>query len=63
MKQLSDQRVTMGAPGSSWEVELFDPVTGKPIRKSKITVRDRRLQISLPAFQGSVAVKLRRLGP
>jgi hypothetical protein len=63
MKRLSDQQVKVGAPGKSWLVEFFDPVTGKPTGKSRIAPRDQRLRITLPAFQGSVAVRLTRLVP
>jgi hypothetical protein len=63
MKRLSEQTVTVDAPGKSWQVEFFDPETGKSTGKSKVAVRDKRLRISLPAFKGSVAVKLKRLDP
>jgi hypothetical protein len=61
VKRLSDQRVTVRAPGNSWQVEFFDPVTGKSIGNSRLTARDRRLRIALPAFKGTVAVKLKCL--
>jgi hypothetical protein len=63
VKRLSDQTVTLDAPGKSWQVEFFDPETGKSTGKSKVTVRDKRLRISVPAFKGSVAIKLKRLDP
>ena len=61
MKRLAEQQVTVDVVGKSWEVEYFDPVTGKFTGKSQVTARDRRVQISLPAFEGSVALKLKRL--
>jgi hypothetical protein len=63
MKPLSGQQVTMDAPGKSWQVEFFNPVTGKTTSKSQQTAQDQRLKILLPAFQGSVAIKLKRLDP
>ena len=63
MKPLSGQHVTMDAPGNSWQVEFFDPLTGKSTGKSRITVRDQRLRIALAEFQGSIAVQLKRLDP
>jgi hypothetical protein len=61
MKRLSDRQVTMKASGKAWQVEFFDPATGKSTGKSKVPTRDKRLRITLPAFQGSVALKLKRL--
>ena len=55
--------VTVDAPGDSWQVEFFDPVTGKSTGESRMAVRDRRVRIVLPEFQGSIAVRLKRLEP
>jgi hypothetical protein len=63
MRRLSDQQVAVDAAGKSWQVEFFDPVTGKSTGKRQITPRGQRLRIPLPAFRGSVAVKLKRLDP
>jgi hypothetical protein len=62
-KRLSDQQVKMDAPGKTWRVEFFDPVTGKSLGQSRLTARDRRLRIMLKPFRGSVAIKLSRLDP
>jgi hypothetical protein len=35
MKPVSGQTVTVDAPGDSWHVELFDPVTGKSTGESR----------------------------
>ena len=61
-KPLSGQPVTVDAPGGSWRVEFFDPLTGKPTGESRIPVRDH-LRIVLVEFQGSLAVQLKRLDP
>ena len=53
----------VSAPGKGWRVELFDPVTGRSTGKSDITARGGKLRVTLPAFQGSVAVKWARQGP
>jgi hypothetical protein len=63
MKRLAGQAVTMDVPGKSWEVEFFDPETGKSTGKRRITQRDKQLRIVLPEFQGSVAVKCKRVDP
>jgi hypothetical protein len=63
MKPLSGQHVAMDAPGTSWQVEFFDPGTGKSTGKARISVRDRRLRIALAEFHGSVAIQLNRLDP
>jgi hypothetical protein len=61
MKPVSGQTVIVDALGDSWQVDFFDPVTGKSTGESRVTVRDRRLRIVLPEFQGSIAVRLKRL--
>jgi len=60
MKELSDQQVTVNVPASSWQVEFFDTVTGKSISKGRIMAAKQRLRVTLPAFEGSVAVKMER---
>jgi hypothetical protein len=55
----SDQTVTMNAPGDSWQVAFVDPATGKSTGASRLAVRDGRVRIVLPEFQGSIAVRLR----
>ena len=60
MRPLSGQTVTLDAAGAAWQVEFFDPVTGKSIGRSRLDVRDQRIQIVLPEFQGSIAVRLKR---
>jgi hypothetical protein len=62
MRQLSKLQVTMEAPGKSWQVEFFDPVTGKSTAKGEIAVEQQRIRIVLPDFEGSVAIKLQRMG-
>jgi hypothetical protein len=63
MKPVAGQTVTVDAPGDAWQVEFFDPVTGKATGESRVTVREGRLRIALPEVQGSVAVRLKRLDP
>ena len=63
MKSASRQTVTVDTPGDFWQVEFFDPVTGKSAGESRLAVRDRRLRIVLPEFQGSIAVRMKRVEP
>ena len=60
---LAGQQVTMDAIAGSWQVEFFDPLTGKSTGQSRVNVQDQRLRIPLAEFQGSIAVRLRQLGP
>ncbi len=62
-RRVADQRVAVDTPGGAWLVEFFDPVTGKSVGKDRVAVRERRLRINLPAFEGAVAVKIKRVGP
>jgi len=63
MKPLSGQYVVMDAPGSSWQVEFFDPINGKSTGKTRISVRDQRLRIALGTFQGSIVIQLKLVDP
>ena len=64
VKPVSGQIVNMkNVPGDFWQIEFINPVTGKTISKNRLTVRDQQLQIVLPEFQDSIAVRLKRLEP
>lgn len=64
MQAVSGQTVTVeDAPGDSWQVEFFDPATGKSTGEGRLRARAGRLRINLPEFKGSVAVRLKRLPP
>jgi hypothetical protein len=63
MKPVSGLTVTVDAPGDSWQAEFFDPATGKPTGEGRLRAQAGQLRITLPAFNGSVAVRLKRLGP
>ena len=61
MKPLSGQTVAVKVPGDAWQAEFFDPITGKPIGESRLTVREQYIRMVLPEFQDSIAVRLTRL--
>jgi hypothetical protein len=63
MKLVSGLTVAMDAPGESWQAEFFDPATGKSMGEGRLKTQAGRLRITLPEFQGSVAVRLKRLDP
>ncbi|MCX5682794.1 MAG: hypothetical protein NT049_03820, partial [Planctomycetota bacterium] len=63
MKPVTGQTVTVDAPGDSWHAEFFDPATGKPSGENRVSAADGRLRITVPEFQGSIAVRLRRVEP
>lgn len=63
IKRISGQTVTMDAPGDSWQLEFFDPLTGKAIGKGQLAVQNRSVRIVLPEFHGSVAVRLKQREP
>jgi len=60
MMRLPNQCVTVDAAGDYWRAEFVDTATGKTIGESRLPVSDRRLQIVLPEFQRSIAVRLQR---
>ena len=53
----------MNAPGSVWQAEYFDPVTGKSTGKTQINVQDGRLRIELGEFQDAIAIQLKQIEP
>ena len=59
--RVSDQTVTLDAPGNIWQAEFFDPETGKALGEARLATRDRRIRVVLPGFQESVAFRLRQL--
>jgi hypothetical protein len=61
VKPITGQTVTVAVPGTIWQAAFFDPATGQPGVTNRLTVREGRLQLSLPAFQDALAVKLKRL--
>jgi hypothetical protein len=63
MLPVSGQTVTVGAPGDAWQAEFFDPVTGKSTGGIPLPARAQSVQIALPEFQGSIAVRLKLLTP
>jgi len=60
---VTGQTVTLEASGDSWQVEFFDPATGQSTGGSRLAVHEHRVRIVLPEFQGSVAVRMKRLEP
>ena len=63
IKPVSGQHVTVDSADDSWQIEFFDPVTGQTTGQTRLAVRDQRLRIVLPDFQGSIAVRLKQLQP
>lgn len=63
IKPLAGQHVAMDAPGSFWQIEFFDPLSGEPTANARIGVRDQRLRITIGEFQGTIAVRLKRIEP
>ena len=53
----------MDADDGSWQGEFIDPATGKFTGESRLAAHDGRVRIILPEFQGSIAVRLKRLEP
>jgi len=59
-KPVLGQTVIMDAPGASWHVEFYDPVTGRLLSECQLPVHEGHLQTVLPEFKGSIAMKLKR---
>jgi len=58
---LANQEVALPAVGKSWQVEFFEPATGQSIGKTAVAPHEQRLRIMLPAFNGSIAMKVRQV--
>ena len=59
--QIVGQTVNIHVSGKRWKVEFFDPVTGQSIGESRFDSQAERIQINLPSFNGSIAIKLKLL--
>ncbi|MBU4461361.1 MAG: cellulase family glycosylhydrolase [Verrucomicrobia bacterium] len=62
-KPVSGQAVSVEAPGDSWHIAFFDPVTGRSGAEHPVAVRDLRIRMVLPEFQESVAVRMKHREP
>ncbi len=62
-RPVAGQSVTVPAAGQSWEVEFFDPAIGRSMGKKERNSPKKCLQITLPEFQGSIAVVIKRIDP
>ena len=60
-RPVSGQTMTMDAPGTSWHVGFYDSVTGKLLSECQSTVHEGHLQIALPDFHGSIAIRFKRI--
>ena len=63
MQLVSGQTATVDAPGDSWQAEFFDTATGQSTSQKRFPVHERRVQILLPEFQGSIALRMKRVEP
>ena len=63
VRNVAEQHVAFRPSGTSWRVEYIDPASGTRLGQRRLAPLDNRLQINLPTFQGSIAIRLRRLAP
>jgi hypothetical protein len=55
---LSGREVTLGERAGTWKVEFVDPLSGEVIKTRTLEAKKDQLKIPLPAFQGSIALRL-----
>jgi len=60
-KPLTGQTVFVDVQEKSWLIEFVDPISGKVINKSKISVHNGQICIFLPSFEDSIAVRMSQL--
>jgi hypothetical protein len=63
MKPTSGQTATVEVAGKSWQCEFVDLTTGKSSGEAQLAVRGKQIQVVLPEFRGSLAVRLQQLEP
>lgn len=59
-RPLRGQTLAIEVPGAAWQVEFVDPLSGRSGGTMRLVVQDRRLQVVLPEFEGSIALRLTR---
>jgi hypothetical protein len=59
-RPLLGQTLAIEVPGAAWQVEFIDPVSGRSGGTMRLAIQDRRLQVALPEFEGSIALRLTR---
>jgi hypothetical protein len=55
------QTVTVDVSGNSYQVKFFDTLTGKLIGEDRFSAQVGRINIILPEFSGSIAIRLKQL--
>lgn len=57
------QTVTLDVPGASWRAEFFDTVAGDSTGERSLVASNGSAKILLPTFRGSIAIRMKRIGP
>jgi len=58
LKEVSGREVTLGGRTGNWLAEFVDTTSGRVIRTSMVEAKQNQLKVSLPTFQGSIALRL-----
>jgi len=58
LNEVNGREVTLGGRVGIWQVEFVDTMTGRVIKMSTVAAKKMQLKISLPSFQGSIALRL-----
>ena len=62
VRRVEGAAVSLRVKHARWRVRFVDPVTGKTVQDREVTAADGRLNLTLPAFEDSIAFKLEAQG-
>ena len=58
LEKVSGREVTLGGRTGNWLAEFVDTTSGRAIGTSMVEAKQNQLKVSLPTFQGSIALRL-----
>jgi hypothetical protein len=58
LKNVSGREVTLGGRTGNWQAEFVDTTSGRVIKTIAVEAKQKQLKVSLPTFQGSIALRL-----
>ena len=58
VRKVSGMEVALRGQPGTWKVELVETMTAKVLETRQIRTEKEQLRISLPAFEGSIALRL-----
>jgi hypothetical protein len=59
LREVTGRKVTLAGHAGTWRIEFVDPLNGRVIQTRTVEAKKSGLQIPLPAYKGSIALRLK----